>query len=298
MTNSSYKNTIVIFYPGGGYGSFLHWVLEYFSGNLPEGSRPFTATGSAHKFQGLLLDFPGSPTTEDYLCGDQEFQFGRTHGLAGGVFDLDRHKGFVATYLPFFKKFVCITQDSSCHLMILHNALTKMKTFNYVKFFDETIKQYASQFNATLPVPNWQLREMLSYKHGSYMHFTTGCFQPVVHEKVINISVSELVYNFQTTIRKLFMDLNIQLTRDAELSKVESEWLSCQKFTTLDNLCKKIIDSIITDQPMSWDSSQLTVLDEAYIQYLLRINGFEIQCFELDTFPTNSVNLKELLYPI
>jgi hypothetical protein len=37
---------------------------------------------------------------------------------------------------------------------------------------------------------------------------------------------------------------------------------------------------------------------ESYVQWQLRNLGYEIQCHELDKFPTNSVHLKELLYTI
>ena len=39
-----------------------------------------------------------------------------------------------------------------------------------------------------------------------------------------------------------------------------------------------------------------TMLDEAYVQHCLREQGYEIRCDGLDTFPTNSSDLRELIY--
>ena len=303
MTNRLYKNTILVYYPGGGYGSFLHWALEYFSGNLPSGDRPFTKTGSSHYFVGLKLNFSElaySLTTEEYLSGSKVFQFGRTHGVFTKLLAKDdpgyiKHKSFVHTYLPFFKKIICLNQNSDCHLLIHHNILTKIRDQNYHTFFNETIDQYAAQFNATLPVPNWQLREMLSFKHGSQMHYLTEFYQPVDNKNVININITNLVNNFESTLQNLFAELNLPMIRKSELEQVKDEWLGCQKFIKIDNLCHSIVDAVLSDQRIVWNSNQLTVLDEAYIQYLLRNNGLEIQCNGLDMFPTSSVQLKELL---
>ena len=44
------------------------------------------------------------------------------------------------------------------------------------------------------------------------------------------------------------------------------------------------------------DSPCQTLIDEAYVQHSLREQGYEIQCDGLDTFPTNSRDLREIIY--
>ena len=40
----------------------------------------------------------------------------------------------------------------------------------------------------------------------------------------------------------------------------------------------------------------LSIIDESYIQYRLRIHGYEIRCFGLNNFPKTSNKLRLLLY--
>ena len=46
----------------------------------------------------------------------------------------------------------------------------------------------------------------------------------------------------------------------------------------------------------SWQEHILPMASQAYIQWQLRNNGFEIRCDGLDNFPNDSVQLKSLLY--
>jgi len=57
----------------------------------------------------------------------------------------------------------------------------------------------------------------------------------------------------------------------------------------LDKICESIINNI----DYSW--TDLTLVDEAEIQKQLRKRGYELRCFELNTFPIDSQSLNKLL---
>ena len=71
--------------------------------------------------------------------------------------------------------------------------------------------------------------------------------------------------------------------------------LSLQKWTTQDQLCKKIIDSITSNQLFNWSDQQLPLPSQSWIQWQLRNLGYEIKCHGLDIFPTNTTQLVDLL---
>jgi len=291
------KNTIAVVYPPGGYGTFLHWAIEYFSGMLPADHRPFTDSGSAHLFEGATLDRSYSEfTTPQYLQSSAQYLVARSHG--GGPHDTsyEDKKYYISRYSKFFKHTVNLVRSEQCHLMLLHNVLTKTPRGSYGEFYQQTVDRYQEQFEVKQPVPTWQLREMLSYRHGSDIYYTREYYQSVAARNNINIAVVDLVSDFSNTLKTLLPKLGLCMLRQDELPKIETEWLSRQKFTKVDSLCQHIVESVVQDKPHQWDAKELTVIDEAYVQYLLRQQGIEIRCFGLDNFPCDSVQLQTLIY--
>jgi len=61
--------------------------------------------------------------------------------------------------------------------------------------------------------------------------------------------------------------------------------------TQINKICK----SIITNRDFSWADLNLNISDEAEIQRQLRKHGYELRCFELDIFPTDSQSMNKLL---
>jgi hypothetical protein len=56
-------------------------------------------------------------------------------------------------------------------------------------------------------------------------------------------------------------------------------------------LVEQIVVAIIKNQPMEWDTSQLSLVDEALIQKKLRDKNIELLCYNLDLFPTSTDQL-------
>jgi hypothetical protein len=297
--------------PPGGYGALLNWCLEYFSGNLPVESGvpswlakppylPPTFILSKRYANNLIFirdnEIHQSITLADYLAGSDEYQFLRTTGTEINDADFQQHRLFVRDYKKFFKRIVYLTQDQSCHLLILHNLLKRGNRRQ--EFIDRTVSQNKDAFAATDPVPTWQLREMISFEHHRLMHYTTQLHQPSTEVGVINISVRNLIDHFQNTLIGLFDELGFPITRCDQLGRVESDWLGDEKFIGTDQLCLDIVSNTLSGNTFEWSSNQLTLIDEAYVQYMLRQHQFEIKCYGLDMFPTNSVQLKQLLYSV
>ena len=68
-----------------------------------------------------------------------------------------------------------------------------------------------------------------------------------------------------------------------------------QKYLHLDLLCEKILDNFFNNKPYCWNSKDLTIISQAYIQKKLRDNGYELQCYNLNDFPTSTENIKKIL---
>lgn len=58
----------------------------------------------------------------------------------------------------------------------------------------------------------------------------------------------------------------------------------------------QIVDATCSEENMSWKADDLSLIDEALIQRLLRINGMEMLCDGLDVFPLSSKALRAVTY--
>jgi len=257
-------------------------------------STPFTPNGSAHRFDGIMLK--NSQNTTNFLNSDVVANFVRSHMMFDHKKSRKQFFDCISYYQDYFKKLVLVTQDFKSHLMILHNSHTKINELSYHCLLQEIINNYKNSFGATDPIPQWQLREMISYFHESYQFYISDLYQPVDSQQVVNVPVRELVDNFESTLTGLFDQLDIQMVRQERISDVKHKWLSLQKFVNIDHVCQQIIIAVVNGQHLEWED--LSIFDEAWLQWQLRNNKLEIRCDGLDKFPTNSLQLRELLYPV
>jgi hypothetical protein len=72
--------------------------------------------------------------------------------------------------------------------------------------------------------------------------------------------------------------------------------LELQQNLLEDQICNRIVQYTINDLDFDWP--ELSLPSQSWIQWELRNQGFEIECHGLDKFPTNSIQLKKLIYPI
>jgi hypothetical protein len=81
---------------------------------------------------------------------------------------------------------------------------------------------------------------------------------------------------------------------DATMRLNQSNWMARQVYHNSQSRCNKWVQDVVED--IETVSPCQTILDEAYVQYCLREQGYEIHCDGLDIFPTNSRDLRELIY--
>ena len=81
---------------------------------------------------------------------------------------------------------------------------------------------------------------------------------------------------------------------DATMKHNQSNWIAQQRFHNSQYRCDAWVQDVLTNNNTA--SPCQTMLDEAYVQHCLREQGYEIHCDGLDIFPTNSSDLRELIY--
>ena len=294
------KDTVAIVFNGGSYGTYLEWCLTTLCSDK-EVQEPFTASGNSHQFKGNhLRNISG---WQSYVASSNQFRFVRLHpktkqteSLSVNLIEIAKDASHVIYVYP----------DHSRILLCVNNF--------FYKIWDNWLEQSFSgeldpnRIYANWPVdknipinqiPHWIKREFLSFylMPAWFAQVEWNHIQHWQHPKSIVVTVSDLLFDFESTMLNIekFCNLNYKQAISTLLPAHQKN-LQLQKHIDHDAVCNQIINAVTNNIELNWDP--LSLPSEAWIQWELRNQGFEIRCDGLDIFPTNSLHLKELLYPL
>jgi hypothetical protein len=137
----------------------------------------------------------------------------------------------------------------------------------------------------------WEWREWFSLFYVAWIQEWQQS-RDQVPEYFLKIKNTDVLFDTENTIVQLFKFCS--LTVKPGLAEFVQEWQSKQQYI-LDEfkLLDQIIDSTITQQTLTWQP--INIVSEAIVQQRLRAKGYEIKCDGLNTFPTDSQTLYNLL---
>ena len=143
----------------------------------------------------------------------------------------------------------------------------------------------------------WVNRELLSFFLEDYFHATEQNHKNIDYDKinVFKCTRNDILYKMENLLENLYDFFNLEKNANFKLvSEIHSKWLQTQKNINKDLIIKQFVFDVLHNNENN--ISNLSIFDEAWIQHLLRQNGFEIQCFQLNKFPCNSFELRKIIY--
>jgi hypothetical protein len=148
-------------------------------------------------------------------------------------------------------------------------------------------------------VPTWIVREWLSYNFFNSMNDQIEWFLPdrIKNKNCLIIFINDLLYDLENTVEKIKNFIDMPMTKNINsILLYHKKNLSLQKYLNQDAIANKIVTAIKeNDTSLSWNSDQLTIITESWIQQWIRTAGYDFKCFELNQFPTTSKELIQLL---
>ena len=140
----------------------------------------------------------------------------------------------------------------------------------------------------------WELREWFSrfYPAWAQEWIEAKNYVPL---SWLTISSGDILNNTNETFKKIINETgNFNSDFQDDFDDFVDLWKSKQQYildehATIKNIVKFTVDNI----PYTWE--KLNVISEAIIQRRLRDAGYEIKCYNLNEFPTNSNDLYQLL---
>lgn len=293
-------DTIPIIFNAGAYGTYLEWCVTALTSTNTIRS-PFTSSGSSHAFSGNhLVSFAG---WIEYTKSHSVKKFVRFHPKSQQSDSLSIVLDQVCDSV---NSAIYLYPDSDSILLCLNNYYSKIwKDWWSIQFFtsidlNKIYNNWPVDRSVHISdVPVWIRREFLSYYLMPAWFDQIEWHHPSIwsNSKCCTVFVGDLLYDFKNTLETIGKHCNLTYVRSIdELLEYHDKNISLQKYLTQDQLCKTIIAAVIGNQDYTWDD--LPFLSEVWVQWELRNQGFEIRCDGLDKFPTNSIQLKELLYPV
>jgi hypothetical protein len=260
---------IATLFSHGSYGTFISWCIYSFSelNNFDDVISPISKFGSSHKFRGKQ-GFDIVTPTHDPL--DESY-------INYVLVECDKEK--MINYI-----------DNQFQKQSLGDLEAHVNTF--FPNANDKLKEHWSGSN------RWELRELLSFfledmiisiknqidKNHLQVKFNNCC----------TICPETFLLNPTKELEKIFLFFNLKKHKEFETADTYvSEYVKQQqnfiKHQQINEFVKNSIDNIPYSVP------NLTIFDEAYIQYKLRLQGYEIKCYDLNKVLSNSSDLVGLL---
>jgi hypothetical protein len=296
------KDHVPIIYSGGTYGSFLSYVLECVYTGREDIKLPFEESGNSH--QSNIGFLHKDRNTKEFTLKIRDTKFVRYHPKT-------RKEQIVSDEIDYIinkvDKAVLIYPTENTTLLTLNNYTSKIwdswlenemgnNQNDRDIFLNNLYDNWDIKPNTKIDnIPKWILREFLSF-------YLMPAWQDQVqwnllewyqNPKVCIVTVDDIIYNFYETISKISKFCNL-LPPNPKIKELHTAMLAKQVHTDKDNICNKIITSFNNSNNYTYDS--LSLIDEAWIQWELRNQGYELKCNNLNKFPTTIKNLKKITY--
>ena len=296
------KNTLVIAFNAGAYGTYLEWVLNSLITN-GEIVPPFTKLGNSHNSH-LGHHLGNVEGFRRYLGSDNCFETCRLHPKVKKDEDLHSNLEFL---LDHASRVILLYPDRDHELMCVCNYMTKIwqrhdydGAMAYINPND-IYQGYGIDPSTDLrTIPVWIQREHMSFNLFDSWHDQVEWYFPDQwhDDRALVITTRELFDDFLGTLirienfwRNKKYNRNIQ-----DMMPFHNAMIQLQPHLGKDQLCARILQSVTGEIDDQFEFGSLCLTSEAWIQYQLRLTGYEIRCHDLNVFPQDTESLRSLMY--
>lgn len=297
------KDYIPILFQAGSYGSALHYILNNIS--LDNATPlPFGMNGNSHEFEFNYLWLRKNLTYEIKHHTNSKFikfhpKLRKEQSLAVEI----------TRIVSVVDKAILIYPSPNHRLLVINNFYSKVwenwfeegelaeETEEKKTFIDNLYSNWDIPPNTLfVNIPRWIQREFISlYLFIAWnCHYEWNLLDHYSHPKLHVITTHDFLYNFEKTIKNVSQFADIETDNIDNMQIVHNKMMSLQQHLDSDDICNNIINNFTNDTDYKF--GKLSVIDEAWIQCELRNIGIEIQCNNLNVFPSTVFDLKKITY--
>ena len=165
----------------------------------------------------------------------------------------------------------------------------------YEKNYNGNLKKYLHSLSFDKNITEtWKQREDISFWIGDLMQNSNKNFLKKINNNCIVVDVNSIFDSFLDTINDTLNRLSlVKVSGNNVILKRHCNFLRLQKNhnkqARVESWVNDIVNGVDSLSPCD------TIFDEAYAQYTLRNLGHELKCYNLDKFPNNSLEVRNLL---
>jgi len=145
---------------------------------------------------------------------------------------------------------------------------------------------------------HWELRELLSFYWFNRDKDLYTCWdtlqQKFDSDSIKFISMDDLYQNAVNASIESLEFLGLDNLKTNQITEILHNWEKLQTHKNKDKIVNDIIKAVLNNEEYSWHNIKLSIIDESYIQKILRDNGVELKCYKLNNFPSDSRALIQL----
>lgn len=298
------KNTLIIAYAGGVYGTYLEWALNSLMLTDPI-QDPFTAVGNSHRSK-LGKNICEFEKFQAYFDSEDEFITARLHPKTTKESSLKDNLEFLMDHTSHV---ILLYPDRKHEVMCMCNYMTKvypdldLYEGPMIYINPEDIYQgYDIEPGTDLhTLPVWIRREHMSFNFfNSWRDQLEWYFPDQWNDpRAMVITTKELFDDFANVLARIENFWGVKYHRPiTDMLPLHNKMIGLQAHIGKDQLCADIIQATIDSPTDNFEFGELCLTSQAWIQHQLRLRGYEIQCHDLNVFPQDTKSLQAIIYKV
>lgn len=290
---------IHVFFVAGMFGSTIEYVLRNFTNEYEKIPGEISADGSMHSFKkeyhpGSLARVDPAISLNSRSITTPMYPFPEMH--LEGIIDILRKQ--ISTFETDRRVLLYASSLYDAELNMLfqyHKIATGDMIHKGLGIFfgnnAHNIVNWNPNYTHWSEMEQWELREWFSLFYVQWVQEWIVS-QHQVDDSWLCIKNTDILYNPLAQFKRI---INFcELTEVDGIELFADKWHAAQQYIVDEfDLIDKIVTATINNSPLRWND--LNIIAEAIIQQRLRSTGYEVRCDGLNTFPTDSETLYNLL---
>jgi hypothetical protein len=162
---------------------------------------------------------------------------------------------------------------------------------------DNTVHNFVNwnpTYTSWQEMQEWEFREWLSILYPQLIQEWIKSKDVKFNQNVFLVNNTDILINLEDTFTKITEYLGLTVINKTELTQFCNKWTKAQQYIVDEyRLIDSIVSSILNNEDYNWPA--LNIVAESIIQKRLKDAGFELKCYNLNEFPTNSTALVKFL---
>jgi hypothetical protein len=156
----------------------------------------------------------------------------------------------------------------------------------------KSVQQWNPQYTCFNDMQRWEQRELISHQPENNINDFKLAKNCKLNDWLV-LTPDDILFDLPNTIKRILNYLNLTYVDDG-LDEFCNTWKHKQQYILdLHQLIEDIVINTIDKRYFTW--GDLDIQSESLIQYKLKRNGFNLQCYNLNKFPNDSIELSKLL---